>query len=161
MAKEVKVTRSDFEKAAGEYYEASHEISSINAAKSLKIHEIEKEFEEQLRIAKTKKEVSESAMTKFCTDNKDLLLTTKSKTGEVGRVKYSFRTGSGKLVLLDGSTWETVLEKAKAELPDYVRQVEEIEKDKIIKDFDLLKERLGTIGVKVEKEDTIGFKLKD
>ena len=161
MAKEVKVTRSDFEKAASDFFEATHEIQKINAEKALEVQAIEKEFEEELRVAKTKQEVSETTLSKFALANKDLLLTGKSKTAEVGRVKVSFRSGSGKLVLVEGTDWDAVLAKAKEELPDYVRTVEEIEKDKIIKDCDLLKDKLEVCGLKVETEEKVSFKLKD
>ncbi len=161
MAKEVKLIRSDFEKAAGDYFEATHELSKINAEKALKMQLIEKEYEEQIRVEQTKLEVSESTMSKYAKDNKDLLLTTKSKSAQVGRVVFSFRSGKPKLVLLGETKWEDVTAKAKELLPDYVRQIDDLEKDKILKDADALKEKLEAIGVKVASEEVLSFKLKD
>ena len=47
-----------------------------------------------------------------------------------------FRTGTPKLKTLKGFTWASALQLVKRFLPDYIRQTEEIAKDKMLADRD-------------------------
>lgn len=48
-----------------------------------------------------------------------------------------FRTGTPKLKTLKGFTWASALELVKTFLPSYLRQTEEIAKDRLLADRDL------------------------
>ena len=48
-----------------------------------------------------------------------------------------FRTGTPKLKTLKGFTWASALQLVKRFLPSYVRQAEEIAKDKLLADRDI------------------------
>ena len=78
-----------------------------------------------------------------------------------------FRTGTPKLKLLRGFTWISALPLVKEFLPDYVRQSEEVAKDKLLADRDAdvmtagdplgpgtpMKEQMAKCGIQVVQEE--------
>ena len=79
-----------------------------------------------------------------------------------------FRTGTPKLKLLKGFTWASALQLVKKFLPGYVRQTEEVAKDKLLADRELsevsfgdavktlkpMKEAMDDCGIQVVQDET-------
>jgi phage host-nuclease inhibitor protein Gam len=66
-----------------------------------------------------------------------------------------FRTGTPKLKTLSGMTWEKVLDVMERLFPEYVRRKNEVDKDKIIADREVLPPNdLKAMGVKVVQDES-------
>jgi phage host-nuclease inhibitor protein Gam len=162
MAKEVKFTSIDADKAAKEFFESQHELLKLNSEKNLAIHEVEESFKEETTAAQARLDAAEAILRKYCNDNKSTLLVGKAKSGVLGRVQYSFKDNKGSLVIIEeDKTWKDVLELVKEKLPDYVMSVDTLEKDKLLKDCNSIGEKLAACGLKVKSSETLSFKLKD
>lgn len=107
----------------------------------------------------------------FATENQAELFT-KKKSLEMAHGTIGFRTGTPKLKTLKGFTWASALQLAKKFLPfTYIRQTEEIAKDKLLADREMdeiavydtptgdprivsMKEALAVCGIQVVQDET-------
>lgn len=66
-----------------------------------------------------------------------------------------FRTGTPKLKTLKGFTWASALTLVKEFLPGYIRQAEEIAKDKLLADRDYknMPEQMAKCGIQVAQDE--------
>lgn len=66
-----------------------------------------------------------------------------------------FRTGTPKAKTTRGIVWKTVLELVKKFLPDYVRTSEEVDKERLIADRELLgADKLKKVGVEIVQDES-------
>lgn len=67
-----------------------------------------------------------------------------------------FRTGTPKLKTLKGFTWASALQLVKEFLPSYLRQTEEIAKDKLLADRDVenIVPQMNKCGIQVVQDET-------
>lgn len=67
-----------------------------------------------------------------------------------------FRTGTPKLKTLKGFTWASALQLVKEFLPGYIRQTEEIAKDKLLADRDTeeMAPQMAKCGIQVSQDET-------
>lgn len=161
MAKQIRLTQEDAEKAAADYFTAEHELLRIKSEKQLAIQAIEDKYRNEENEAKAKAETAKATLQTYSEANREKLLVGKAKSFEIGRVSIGWRVSKGSLTVLDGKSWDDVLQQAKQTLPDYVKVTESLEKDKILKDIEAIGEKLNTVGLKVEVAENIILKLKD
>lgn len=64
-----------------------------------------------------------------------------------------FRTGQPKLVKLAGWTWDRILAAVQRVLPDYVRVKQEVDRERIIADREIVALLMKEIGVKIEQDE--------
>ena len=74
-----------------------------------------------------------------------------------------FRTGTPKLKTLKGFTWASALQLVKEFLPGYVRQTEEIAKDKLLADRDTedMLPQMAKCGIQVAQDETFLCRTKE
>ncbi|MBR2266460.1 MAG: host-nuclease inhibitor Gam family protein, partial [Paludibacteraceae bacterium] len=107
----------------------------------------------------------------YAVENKPELFT-KKKSLDMAHGTIGFRTGTPKLKTLKGFTWASALQLAKKFLPfTYIRQTEEIAKDKLLADRDLkevavydtptgdprevtMREAMAACGIQVTQDET-------
>ena len=83
------------------------------------------------------------------------MLFTKRRSLETTHGIIGFRTGNPKLKNRRGFTWAAVLELVKTFLPKYIRQTEEIARDKMLADRDEegMEELFAKCGVYVDQDE--------
>lgn len=151
------VTIAQAEAAAAAYTEADEAVRKIEAQKRTELMQIEQKYADDLREYNEQRTKAEETLIQY---GKELALdTAKVKSTHVLGVSVGFRAGKAKLTLLEGFDWDKVKEAVKKHFPKYIRKVEELEKDKLLKDFAIKDEQLEGIGVRVEREGKFFVKL--
>jgi len=77
----------------------------------------------------------------------------KPKSIEMMHGTLGFRTGTPKLKLLRGWTWEKVTQAVEGLLPNFIRSKPEVDKEAIIAQREELGEFLPTVGLKVDQDE--------
>lgn len=129
------VTREEADVAFGVYAMADANISKINADIELQCAKIREKYQSELGNLQCERECAFDTLQAFATENQAELFA-KKKSLEMAHGTIGFRTGTPKLKTLKGFTWASALELLKSFLPGYVRQTEEIAKDKLLADRD-------------------------
>ena len=166
----VNVTRDDAELAFTVYAKAQAELEKITASIELECAKAREKYQSRLATLESEKQAAFDTLEAFATTNKDELFS-KKKSLEMAQGTIGFRTGTPKLKTLKGFTWASALELAKRFLPfTYIRQTEEIAKDKLLADRDMkevviydkskdgrtvtMQEALQAVGIQVAQDET-------
>lgn len=126
------INRADAEQAFAEYAKATAQQNKITAAQDLAFAKIREKNQDELADLEKIKEDSFSIMQAYAVDNRADFGNKKSM--ELAHGVFGFRTGTPKLKLLKGFTWNSVTNLLKEFLPDYIRTVEEPAKDRLLSD---------------------------
>lgn len=129
------VTREHADEAFATYAKSDAQIQKINAEIELQCAKIREKWQDKLAALSAEREASFDTLQSFATENQAELFT-KKKSLEMAHGTIGFRTGTPKLKTLKGFTWASALQLVKEFLPGYVRQTEEIAKDKLLADRD-------------------------
>lgn len=130
------VTREAADEAFATYAKSDAQIQKINAEIELQCAKIREKWADKLSILGAEKDKAFDVLQSFATENQAELFT-KKKSLDMAHGTIGFRTGTPKLKTLKGFTWASALQLAKKFLPfDYIRQTEEIAKDKLLADRD-------------------------
>lgn len=129
------VTRAQAEEAFTAYAAADAQEQKITAELELAVVRLRESYQMELMTLKKDKEDAFGVLEAFAREQKDVLFA-KKKSLEMGQGVIGFRTGTPKLKTLKGFTWAAALRLVKEYLPGYVRQTEEIAKDKLLADRD-------------------------
>ena len=161
MAKRIKktvhagVTRDEAEKAFAEFAQADAKVRSISAKMDMEITKIREKYADQLAELEDTKTKNFDIVQSYATENKDELFQ-KRKSVESAHGVFGFRTGTPKLKTLKGFTWPSVVKLCEEFLPDYIRTINEVAKDKLLADRDKEKVKgiFDKVGIQVVQEET-------
>ncbi len=154
-------TVEQLKKAAGDLIQYEHQIAVINANKTQQYHKIDTEFAPDLEKATVARLEAEQVIKTYTEANKDILFSDKKKSSSIGEVAFGYRKTKAKFAFLDGFDAEKVKEACKKILPKYVRKVEEVELDKLLKDrkIDVVSKSLSELGLSVIEKDEFFCKV--
>ena len=132
----VGVTREQADDAFASYAKSDAQIQKINAEIDLQWAKIREKYADRLSVLTIERDASFDILQSFATEHQDELFQ-KKKSLDMSHGTIGFRTGTPKLKTLKGFTWASALQLVKRFLPSYVRQTEEIAKDKLLADRDI------------------------
>lgn len=132
----VGVTREQADDAFASYAKSDAQIQKINAEIDLQCAKIREKYADRLSVLTIERDASFDILQSFATEHQDELFL-KKKSLDMSHGTIGFRTGTPKLKTLKGFTWASALQLVKRFLPSYVRQTEEIAKDKLLADRDI------------------------
>ncbi|MBR1467487.1 MAG: host-nuclease inhibitor Gam family protein [Bacteroidaceae bacterium] len=165
------VSRDAAEEAFGIYAKADAQIEKINAEIDLQCARIREKYQQKLGELMCDRECAFDTLQAYATENQAELFT-KKKSLDMAHGTIGFRTGTPKLKTIKGFTWASALQLAKKFLPaTYIRQTEEIAKDRLLADRDLeeavvydtatgdprdvtMKEAMAVCGIQVVQDET-------
>ena len=127
------VSREAADEAFATYAKSDAQVQKINADIELQCAKIREKYADRLAILTTEKEQAFDTLQAFATENQAELFS-KKKSLDMAHGTIGFRTGTPKLKTLKGFTWASALNLVKSFLPSYIRQTEEIAKDKLLAD---------------------------
>lgn len=139
MAKRVKktiitgVSREAADEAFANYAKADAQMGKITAEIELQCAKIREKYANKLAELESERDTAFDTLQSFATENQAELFI-KKKSLEMAHGVIGFRTGTPKLKTLKGFTWASALQLVKEFLPGYIRQTEEIAKDKLLAD---------------------------
>ena len=129
------VSRETAEEAFGVYAKAVAESEKIKADIELKCAQLREKWSGRLsELEQTKGEAFDVLHSYAVAHQQELF--TKKKSLDMTHGVIGFRTGTPKLKTLKGFTWASALQLVKEFLPGYIRQTEEVAKDKLLADRD-------------------------
>ena len=165
------VSREAADEAFATYAKSDAQILKINAEIELQCAKIREKYADKLATLGTEKDNAFDVLQSFATENQAELFT-KKKSLDMAHGTIGFRTGTPKLKTLKGFTWASALQLAKKFLPmTYIRQTEDIAKDKLLADRDLkevavydtptgdprevtMREAMASCGIQVTQDET-------
>lgn len=112
-----------------------------------------RDIEEYAHMQTAAQEILETYGKQIALDTAD------KKSTKILGITIGFRSGRAKLSLLEGFDWDAVQAKVKDLFPRYVRRVEQLEKDKLLKDLASEPEKLESVGLAVEQSNSFYVKL--
>lgn len=127
------VSREAADEAFATYAKSDAQVQKINADIELQCAKIREKYADKLATLTEEKEQAFDTLQAFATENQAELFA-KKKSLNMTHGVIGFRTGTPRLKTLKGFTWASALQLVKEFLPDYVRQTEEIAKDKLLAD---------------------------
>lgn len=127
------VTREAADEAFASYAKADAQSAKITADIELQCAKIREKYANKLAELEGEKEKAFDTLQAYATENQAELFT-KKKSLEMAHGVIGFRTGTPKLKTLKGFTWASALQLVREFLPGYIRQTEEIAKDKLLAD---------------------------
>ena len=165
------VTREAADQAFAEYAKADASINKINAEIELQLAKIREKRQAELTVLAQQRDQAFDTLQAFAIENQAELFS-KKKSLDMAHGTIGFRTGTPKLKTLKGFTWASALQLAKKFLPfTYIRQTEEIAKDKLLADRDMkevavydtptgdprevtMREAMAACGIQVVQDET-------
>lgn len=128
-------TEADFIRTINEAASLQSKAATLIAERDARIVEIQNEYAEQLSPIENEIDKLVALADGYAQSHRDALLPKGKKSVELAIASYGWRTGNRTVKLLSRMTAEGVIAMLKgAGLGAYVRQVEEIAKDKILSD---------------------------
>ena len=148
------VTREAADEVFAVYAKAAAQSAKITADIELQCAKIREKYALRLAELDDEKKLAFDTLQSFATENQADLFT-KKKSLEMAHGVIGFRTGTPKLKTLKGFTWASALQLVKEFLPGYVRQTEEIAKDKLLADRDVeaMAPGMAKCGIQVVQEE--------
>lgn len=127
------VSRESADEAFATYAKSDAQVQKINADIELQCAKIREKYADKLAILTEERDKAFDTLQAFATENQTELFA-KKKSLDMAHGTIGFRTGTPKLKTLKGFTWASALNLVKSFLPSYIRQTEEIAKDKLLAD---------------------------
>lgn len=162
------VTREDAEVAFAAFAKADASINKIQSEVELQCAKIREKHQADLTRLTAERDAAFETLQSFAIENKAELFS-KKKSLDMTHGTIGFRTGTPKLKTLKGFTWEAAKNLVKTFLPSYIRQTEEIAKDKMLADRDVelmaaggdpnnwgyqpLRDLLSNVGIQVVQDE--------
>jgi len=161
------ITAEQANDAFANYAKADAQINKINADIEQQCAKIREKRADELTRLSDEREKAFDTLQAYAVENQAELFT-KKKSLEMTHGTIGFRTGTPKLKTLKGFTWASALQLVKEFLPGYVRQTEEIAKDKLLADRDSdvmvagdplgpgkpMREQMAKCGIAVTQDET-------
>ena len=155
------ITEEQYQEALACYSAADAAAAGITAKMDEAINRIRERNSGELKSLTDKMKENFDIIEKYALEQKDVLFGKKRSMdtlfGTIG-----FRLGTPKLKLMPKKTWDIVLDNLRSYLPDYVRKIEELAKDRLINDRDLenVAAVLGKVGIQVVQDEKFFIELK-
>lgn len=149
-----KITEKKAKAAAEKYTEARKLFEITNAEKKDKMTQVNKEYDETLKKYGETMDEQQLIIETYVNQNREVLLDGAQSTSWMG-LKIGYRKKPASLKLLEGLTWEKVIEKTRKLLPDFVKTKYELKKKEIAK---LDEKKLNKLGVCVSQEEIFSIK---
>ncbi len=148
------VTREVADEALATYAMADAQAAKIAADIELQCVKIREKYADKLAELEGQKATAFDTLQAYASENKGDLFT-KKKSLDMVHGTIGFRTGTPKLKTLKGFTWASALTLVKEFLPGYIRQAEEIAKDKLLADRDYknMPEQMAKCGIQVAQDE--------
>jgi phage host-nuclease inhibitor protein Gam len=155
------ITQQQYEEALAKYAKNDAEICGMEAELDERINEIRDEYDTDLNIIQSEQTLLSAVIKGFCMQNRESLFVEK-KSVDTLFATLGFRKGRHSLKLLKGFKWEDVVDNLKEALPDYVRTIEEADKEKLLADRDKeeIAKQFAAIGVQVFQDEKFFIDLK-
>lgn len=149
------VSREVADEAFAQYAKADAQSTKITADIELQCAKIREKYAAKLAELEGQKEQAFDTLQAFAMENQAELFT-RRKSLEMAHGVIGFRTGTPKLKTLKGFTWASALQLVKEFLPGYLRQTEEIAKDKLLADRgeEQMAEKFVKCGIQVVQNET-------
>ncbi len=149
------VSREAADEAFAQYAKADAQSTKITADIELQCAKIREKYAAKLAELDAEKTHAFDTLQSYATENQAELFT-KKKSLEMAHGTIGFRTGTPKLKTLKGFTWASALQLVKEFLPSYIRQSEEIAKDKLLADRDTedFMPQMNKCGIQVVQDET-------
>ena len=163
------VTSEQMEQAFAEYAKADARQQKIMADMDVAMTKIREKWQDELTKLGETKDNAFDILQAYAMENREELFS-KKKSLETTHGTLGFRTGTPKLKTLKGFTWASVLNLLKKFLPNYVRTVEEVNKERLLTDREIkvmlgrndpnnlgyrpLKEQMKKCGIQVVQDET-------
>ena len=160
------VTREAADEAFARYAKADASIQKIQAEIELQCAKVREKWADKLTSLGAERDGAFDVLQSFALENQ-VELFSKKKSLDMAHGTIGFRTGTPKLKTLKGFTWASALQLVKRYLPTYVRQTEELAKDKLLADRDVdvvvcsgtdvtapMREAMADCGIQVVQEET-------
>lgn len=149
------VSREEADAAFAQYAKAAAQSEKITADIELQCAKIREKYAVRLAELDGEKEQAFDTLQSFATENQAELFA-KKKSLEMAHGTIGFRTGTPKLKTLKGFTWASAMQLVKEFLPQYVRQSEEIAKDRLLADRDMedMQPQMAKCGITVTQDET-------
>lgn len=159
VAKEL--TAEDMHSAIAVFAASSGAETSLNAQMEEEITAIQLRYAPRLEVIQQQKTEAFETVQTYCNQHKDSLFTT-GKSFDTTVAKVGFRTGNLSLKPVSKMTWEKVLPLVKIAMPEYVRIVEDVAKDKILADRnkEAVALHLSGVGLRVVQEERFFIEVK-
>jgi phage host-nuclease inhibitor protein Gam len=129
------VSREAADEAFATYAKSDAQLQKINADIELQCAKFREKYADRIATLSEERDKAFDTLQAFATENQAELFS-KKKSLDMAHGVIGFRTGTPKLKTLKGFTWASALQLVKRFLPDYIRQTEEIAKDKMLADRD-------------------------
>ena len=127
------VSREAADEAFATYAKNDAQLQKINADIELQCAKIREKYADKLATLTEERNKAFDTLQAFATENQAELFA-KKKSLDMAHGTIGFRTGTPKLKTLKGFTWASAQNLVKSFLPSYIRQTEEIAKDKLLAD---------------------------
>ena len=127
------VSREAADEAFATYAKSDAQVQKINADIELQCAKVREKYADKLATLTAERDNAFDTLQSFATENQAELFS-KKKSLDMAHGTIGFRTGIPKLKTLKGFTWASALNLVKSFLPSYIRQTEEIAKDKLLAD---------------------------
>lgn len=150
------IDQAKYENALAEYATKSAQESKLLAEMEIKMTAIREQYAPKLKLLQESKVENFAIVQAYCEEHPELFA--KKKSFETTFGTLGFRTDTPSLKTLKGFTWASVVELCKRNLPDYVRNKEEPNKEALLADRE--KVNLADIGVQVVQQETFYVDLK-
>lgn len=147
------VTRADAEEALGRLAEKSYMRDMLTASLDLKLKAIREEYEEKIGALSVEIDQAFDALNIWADGHPGEFVERKSIEMVHGLIGY--RTGTPKLKMLRGWTWERVAQAVQQVCPKYLRIKMEANKEALLDDRDVIgKDGMADVGVQVVQDET-------
>lgn len=149
-----KVTKEEAEHTFAEYASADARIKKIEADMDIQFTKIREKHQEKLAELGKIKEDAFAKLQHFAQNAPEYF--TKKKSIEFTHGILGFRTSTPSLKTIKGFTWAAVTNMLKSFLPDYVRTIEEPNKEKLLADRDEenVRQHFPKLGIQVVQPET-------
>ena len=131
------VSREAADEAFAAYAKSDAQVQKVNADIELQCAKIREKYADKLAVLTDERDKAFDTLQAFATENQAELFA-KKKSLDMAHGTIGFRTGTPKLKTLKGFTWASALNLIKNFLPSYIRQTEEIAKDKLLADREMV-----------------------
>lgn len=170
------VSDSQANSAFATYAQAQSQIKKIQAEIELQCARIRERHADRLQQLQQGASEAFDTLQAYAQLHPELF--TKRKSLDLAHGTIGFRTGTPKLKTLRGFTWAAVLTLVRQFLPDYIRTVDEVAKDRILADRNLdnvalydttvgdprevsMSEALDKVGIQVVQEEAFFVECKE
>ena len=155
------VSAEEFETAMAKYVAAEQREFHIKQEIETEINELIGRYSEELdNLAKFRQQSFEIAHT-YCLKNKEALFARRRSVATPQGIA-GFRLGTPRLKVLNGGSWDRILELLKDKLPAYIRTIEEPAKDMLLSDRNKVEVAplLRDIGIQVVQDELFYIETK-